>query len=104
MRTETEKTIKVQHSIANIQIKPHSNVSTITIKRLICLALDSYAESESIPANVVHEEAKMRNKEYYQSPGYYLKIFRLKKLVLHVINKYSLSSTNFFHIANKISV
>jgi DNA-binding XRE family transcriptional regulator len=79
MRTEHFKPITIHHMVADIKIEPHISVSANTIKQLICLALDSYADDDVVPAAKVHQAAKERHGKNYQTPGYYLKLYRLRK-------------------------
>lgn len=79
MRTNSEKPVKLHHPIADIMIKPLGDVRTETLKNLIQLALDSYTECERVSAQTVHEEAKQRHRDYYQTPGYYLHLYRQRQ-------------------------
>ena len=74
MRTEHFKPIKIHHVLADVKIEPHTSIGADALKRLICLALDSY-----IPATTIHQETKKRHGENYQTIGYYLKLYRLRK-------------------------
>ncbi len=79
MRTNTERTVKLHHSVADIMIKPVGDVRTETLKHLIQLALDSYTECERVSAETVYDEARDRHGDYYQTPGYYLHLYRQRK-------------------------
>lgn len=65
--------------LADVEIEPHVSISADTLKRLIRLALDSYAASDVINAATIHQEAKERHGANYQTVGYYLKLYRLRK-------------------------
>ena len=78
MRTQNQKVINFHHSLGDIRIKPAIDVRAEIIKRLIQLALDSYLEVKYIDADVVHDDAKLRHGDHYQTPGYYLKLFRTR--------------------------
>ena len=40
------------------------------------MALDSYALSKNVPASIIHAEIKNKNPRSYNTPGYYLHLFR----------------------------
>ncbi|MBN1379490.1 MAG: helix-turn-helix transcriptional regulator [Gammaproteobacteria bacterium] len=45
---------------------------------MICSTLDQYLEEERLPASVVHADTKKRHGNNYQTPGYYLRLYRLR--------------------------
>lgn len=78
MRTNP-KPISLHHSIGDIKIQPSVDVNANIIKTLINLALDGYVEvleEQNISSEVVHHDTKSRHGEYYQTPGYFLKLYR----------------------------
>lgn len=38
--------------------------------------LDLYLNEDRVPAKALHDEAERRHGDYYQSPGYYLRLYR----------------------------
>ena len=42
-------------------------------------ALDNYQTDDTVPALTIHQETQKRHGSYYQSPGYYLKLYRKRK-------------------------
>ena len=76
MRINAIKTIQLHHTVADVAIKPCGTIHAELLKKLICLALDSYVETEHVSASIVHEETMQRHGEYYRSPGYYLRLYR----------------------------
>lgn len=79
MRTKSVKCIKINHQVADIKIEPHIDISVKVLKQLICVALDNYAKDYFVSADVIHQEAQKRHGAYYRTPGYYLKIFRIRE-------------------------
>ena len=78
MHIDTHKLVRFHHPLADISIKPANDIHTEILKTLIQLALDSYQESRCFSAESIHNEAKVRNAENYQTPGYYLKLYRIR--------------------------
>lgn len=42
------------------------------------MLLDQHQEKERIPAAVVYTDMKKRHGKHYQTPGYYLRLYRLR--------------------------
>lgn len=78
MRTERTKKLVLHHPVADISIQPTSGVNFVILQTLIQLALDSYVETQRVSAEVVHREAALRHGDHYQTPGYYLKLYRTR--------------------------
>ncbi|MDF1654499.1 MAG: helix-turn-helix transcriptional regulator [Coxiellaceae bacterium] len=70
--------IKINHELAEIKVIPHGDINRNKLKQLICMALNSYIDKDNIPANKVHADAKKRHGKNYQTPGYYLRLYRLR--------------------------
>ena len=68
--------LKIHHELAEVVFKPSSKVTAARLKAVIRNALDQYVEEERVPASLLHAEAKQRNSGNYQTPGYYLKLYR----------------------------
>ncbi|MBI2993516.1 MAG: helix-turn-helix transcriptional regulator [Gammaproteobacteria bacterium] len=62
--------------MAEVVFKPSSKVTAARLKTVIRNALDRYVEEERVPASLLHAEAKRRHGSSYQTPGYYLKLYR----------------------------
>ena len=45
---------------------------------MIRSTLDSYVNEDRVPAQTVHDEARLRHGYYYKTPGYYLRMYRLR--------------------------
>ena len=78
MRTEHHKAIHIHHALADVKIKPTLNIRAEILKALIKAALDCYEAGENIPAHVLHEETNKRHGDNYQTPGYFLRLYRLR--------------------------
>ena len=38
--------------------------------------MDQYQDEERVPAQVIHDEARLRHGDYHGTPGYYLRTYR----------------------------
>lgn len=76
MRTKSQDVLRIHHKIAEVEVEPVGEVSPLLLKTLIKLALDSYVESQTLSAEVVHREVRERHGEEYQTPGYFLRLYR----------------------------
>lgn len=70
--------VKIRHALAEISIAPARPVNMMRLKRAIRGALDDYLEEERVPAALVHAQAKSRHGDNYRTPGYFLKLYRLR--------------------------
>ncbi len=70
--------MKIHHDLADVVLKPTSKVNAARLKRMIRSTLDQYLEEERLPASLVHAEAKQRHGKDYRTPGYYLRLYRLR--------------------------
>lgn len=73
------QTLKIQHNLADVVIKPSGQVNQIRLKQMIRSTLDQYLLEDRIPAQVAHETAKKRHGEYYRTAGYYLRMYRQRR-------------------------
>lgn len=73
-----KQAVKIRHPLAEISIKTANKVNTMRLKRAVRSALDEYLDENRVPASAVHEEAERRYGKSYQTPGYYLQIYRLR--------------------------
>ena len=77
MHTEHSKSFTIHHTLADIKIDPRLPIIQSDLKRFIHLALDNY--HEKIPAKIIHAETQERHGAHYQTAGYYLKLYRVRK-------------------------
>lgn len=73
------QTLKIQHNLADVVIKPSGQVNQSRLKQMIRSTLDQYLLEDCIPAQVAHEAAKKRHGEYYRTAGYYLRVYRQRR-------------------------
>jgi DNA-binding XRE family transcriptional regulator len=73
-----KQAVKIRHPLAEISIKPANKVNAMRLKRAVRSALDEYLDEDRVPASAVHEEAEQRYGKAYRTPGYYLRIYRLR--------------------------
>lgn len=70
--------VKIRHALAEVSIAPVRSVNVTRLKRAIRGALDDYLEEERVPAALVHAQAKARHGDNYGTPGYFLRLYRLR--------------------------
>ena len=69
-------TLEIHHDLGDVLIKPAGKVNRMRLKRMIRSTLDSYMSEDRVPAQMVHDETRLRHGDYYKTPGYYLKLYR----------------------------
>ena len=70
--------LEIHHDLGDVLVKPTVEVNRTRLKRMIRSTLDSYMNEDRVPAQTVHDEASMRHGDYYRTPGYYLRMYRLR--------------------------
>lgn len=68
--------VTIHHVLGEVVVKPAARVNPSRLRRLIREALDHYDENEQVPASVVHDDARARYGNDYQTPGYFLRLYR----------------------------
>ena len=68
--------LKIHHDLADVVVQPNSKINGIRLKEMILSTLDLYLSEDRVSAEVLHGEAKRRHGDYYQSFGYYLRLYR----------------------------
>ena len=59
-------------------VNPARGVNGTYPERMIQATLDQYQNEERVPAQAVHDEARQRYGDYYKTPGYNLRLYRLR--------------------------
>lgn len=70
--------LKIHHPLGDVRIAPANKVNAARLKRVIRTALDGYLDEVQVPAALVHAEARSRHGANYGTPGYYLRLYRLR--------------------------
>ena len=70
------QTLKIHHDLADVVVQPNSKVNGVRLKEMIRSALDLYLSEDWLSAEILHSEVRRRHGEHYQSPGYYLRLYR----------------------------
>ena len=70
--------LKIHHHLGHLELKATAKVNTVRLKRLLSAALDQYCDEDRIPAEKLHDETKRRHGNAYRTPGYYLRLYRLR--------------------------
>ena len=68
--------VKIHHALGEVVVVPSGKVNKTRLKKMIRATLDEYAEADHVPAEDVHRAARQRHGAEYQSPGYYLRLYR----------------------------
>ncbi len=71
-------TLEIDHDLGNVTVLPVVEVDRTRLKRMIRSTLDSYMHAEHVPAQAVHDEARQRHGDSYMTPGYHLRLYRLR--------------------------
>ena len=68
--------LTIHHDLADVVVKPSGKINARRLKKMIRSTLDQYALDERVPAAAVHEATKARHGDQYETPGYYLRLYR----------------------------
>ncbi|MCY4046830.1 MAG: helix-turn-helix transcriptional regulator [Candidatus Dadabacteria bacterium] len=72
------KELKIHHNLGGVSVKPCGEIDSARLKKMIRSTLDKYKDEELIPASVVIREEKERYGDYYDTPGYNLRVYRYR--------------------------
>ena len=70
--------LKIQHELAEVVLIPSSRVNARRLKNMIRATLDQYQDQERIPASIIHAESSLRQGKNYNTPGYFLRLYRYR--------------------------
>ncbi len=70
--------LTIHHDLGDVVVTPSGKVNKARLKKMIRTTLDQYQQEDRIPAKHVHAEAKRRHGDQYRTPGYYLRLYRLR--------------------------
>lgn len=68
--------LKIHHDLGDVVVNLSSEVNQARLKAMIRSTLDKYLMEDVVPAKTVHNDAKLRHGDYYQTPGYHLRLYR----------------------------
>lgn len=68
--------VTIHHDLCDLVLKPSSHVNQARLKKVIRSALDQYQAEERVAAKTLHDEARQRHGDEYQTPGYTLRLYR----------------------------
>ena len=73
-------TSNVQHNLREASLKPAEKADRVRLKNMISPGMDQYLddELELVPAQMLHDEIRRRYGDAYRTPGYYLRVYRLR--------------------------
>lgn len=72
------KEVKIHHNLGDIVFKPLEKIDSVRLRKMIRSTLDKYQDEERIPASVLIREEKARYGDYYDTPGYNLRVYRYR--------------------------
>lgn len=78
MRTNKQPKIIIHHALAEVSIKPCVKVNEEQLTKLITHALDAVLAKNHITSEQVHHDTATRHGDYYNTPGYNLKLYRAR--------------------------
>ncbi|MEQ9450855.1 MAG: helix-turn-helix transcriptional regulator [Pseudomonadales bacterium] len=76
--------LKIQHDLGEVVVVPTGKVNKTRLKKMIRATLDQYAEEDRVAADTVHKAARQRHGADYQTPGYYLRLYRQRSNLTQV--------------------
>ncbi len=68
--------LEIHHDLGDVLVKPMVGVNRARLKKMIRATLDQYQNEERVPAQRVHDDARLRHSDDYRTPGYYLRVYR----------------------------
>ncbi len=70
--------LQIHHDLGDVVVKPSGKVNQVRLKKMIRRTLDQYLEEDRVPAKAVHDAVSERHGKAYRTPGYYLRVYRLR--------------------------
>lgn len=70
--------LKIRHELGDLVLKTSARINHERLEGMIRDTLDEYLETSRIPASALHAEIKERAGSDYQTPGYLLRLYRLR--------------------------
>ena len=71
-------TSNIQHDLGKVSVKPTEKTARANLKNMISPDMDQYLDDELVPAQTLHDEIRQRYGDAYRTPGYYLRLYRLR--------------------------
>ena len=71
-------TLKIRDDLRDVSVKPIEKADRIHLKNMISPSMDQYLDDELVPAQTLHDEIRQRYGDAYRTPGYYLRLYRLR--------------------------
>ena len=68
--------VTIHHDLCDLVLKPNNHVNQARLKKVIRSALDQYQAEDRVAAKTIHDEARQRHGDDYQTPGYTLRLYR----------------------------
>ncbi len=71
-------TSNIQHDLGKVSVKPTEKADRAHLKNMTSPDMDQYLDDELVPAQILHDEIRQCYGDAYRTPGYYLKLYRLR--------------------------
>lgn len=70
------KEFVIHHELATVVVTPKVRLDSARLKKMISSTLDEYQNETLIPASVFHRKIQEELGDYYETPGYYIRVYR----------------------------
>ncbi len=70
------KKITIEHPLCDLTITLKQDTDTGQLESVLMRALEHYQANERLPIDMIRSNAQARHGDYYQTPGYYLRLYR----------------------------
>lgn len=71
-------TSNIQHDLKKVSVGPTGKTERVHRKNITNPCIEQYLEDELVPAQALHDEIRQRYGDAYRTPGYYLRLYRLR--------------------------
>ena len=71
-------TSNIQHDLGEVSVKPTEKTARVHLKNMTSPSMDQYLDDELVPAQTLHDEIRQHYGDAYRTPGYYLRLYRLR--------------------------
>ena len=68
----------IQHDLGEVSARPAQKTDQVGLKNIISPSMEQHLDDELVPAQILHDEIRQRYGDSYRTPGYYLRLYRLR--------------------------
>ncbi len=74
------KELTIQHGLGDLVVKTFEKINSVKMKKTLLSALENYLDGEErIPASIFRREVRREAGDFYDTPGYNLRIYRIRR-------------------------